>query len=83
MSLEWPPGLAHGPVYHERASIVVTEGVLSPMGTSPFVQGLRDKAGHELILLPSVPVLVTDSDDRTPLARQADHCGAHIGVLKN
>ncbi len=39
---------------------------------SPFVQGLRDKIGHELILLPSVSVLVMDSEDRILLVRQAD-----------
>ena len=72
MSLEWPPGLAHGPVYHERASTVVTEGVLSTMGMSPFVQGLRDKVGHDLLMLPSVSVLVTDSKERILLVRQAD-----------
>ena len=39
---------------------------------SPYLAGLRQKVGHDLLLLPSVTVLVTDEVRRVLLVRHSD-----------
>ncbi|HTV10656.1 MAG TPA: NUDIX domain-containing protein [Acidimicrobiales bacterium] len=42
------------------------------MATSPYILTVREKIGHDLLLLPSVCVLVIGSDGRLLLVRNAD-----------
>lgn len=42
------------------------------MGVSPYIAGLRERVGHDLLLLPSVTVLCEDADGRILLVRQRD-----------
>lgn len=42
------------------------------MGMSPYLRGIRERIGHELLLLPAVSVLVWDDDGRLLLVRGAD-----------
>jgi 8-oxo-dGTP pyrophosphatase MutT (NUDIX family) len=42
------------------------------MGISPFIARLRERIGHELLVLPSVAVLPWDSSGRVLLVRLAD-----------
>ncbi|WP_310397936.1 NUDIX domain-containing protein [Hymenobacter sp.] len=39
---------------------------------SPYLRRLREKIGHDLLLLPSVTVLLFDADRRVLLARHSD-----------
>jgi 8-oxo-dGTP pyrophosphatase MutT (NUDIX family) len=41
------------------------------VGISPYVRRLRERVGHELVLLPSVAVLPWDEDGRLLLVREA------------
>jgi 8-oxo-dGTP pyrophosphatase MutT (NUDIX family) len=38
---------------------------------SPYLKDLRERVGHELLLLPSVAVLVCDPDDRLLMVQEA------------
>ncbi len=42
------------------------------MGMSPYLRGLRERIGHDLILLPAVSVFIWDDDGRLLLVRGAD-----------
>lgn len=42
------------------------------MGISPYLRGLRERVGHDLILLPSVAVLPWDDAGRLLLVREAE-----------
>jgi len=42
------------------------------MGISPYLRSLRDRVGHELVLLPAVAVLPWDEDGRLLLVREAE-----------
>jgi 8-oxo-dGTP pyrophosphatase MutT (NUDIX family) len=42
------------------------------MGISPYVRRLRERVGHDLVLLPSVAVLPWDENDRLLLVREAE-----------
>jgi len=42
------------------------------MAIAPYLRRLRDVVGHDLLLLPSVAVLVWDDDGRLLLVRNAD-----------
>ncbi len=42
------------------------------MGVSPYVAGLREHVGHDLILLPAVAVLIWDDAERLLLVRATD-----------
>ena len=42
------------------------------MGMSPYLRGIRDRIGHDLILLPAVSVFIWDDDGRLLLVRGAD-----------
>jgi 8-oxo-dGTP pyrophosphatase MutT (NUDIX family) len=42
------------------------------MGMSPYLRGIRDRIGHDLILLPAVTVLIWDRDGRLLLVRGSD-----------
>ena len=42
------------------------------MGISPYLQGLRERVGHELLLIPAVAVLPWDEDGRLLLARERE-----------
>jgi 8-oxo-dGTP pyrophosphatase MutT (NUDIX family) len=42
------------------------------MGMSPYLQGIRERIGHDLILLPAVSVLIWDDDGRLLLVRGSD-----------
>jgi len=46
---------------------------------SPYIRGLRDRVGSDLLLLPSVSVLPRDQDGRLLLVRLADGGWATIG----
>ncbi len=41
------------------------------MGISPYIRGLRERVGHDLLLLPSVAVLPWDEEGRLLLVREA------------
>jgi 8-oxo-dGTP pyrophosphatase MutT (NUDIX family) len=41
------------------------------MGISPYLRRLRERVGHDLVLLPAVAVLVWDRDGRLLLVREA------------
>lgn len=40
--------------------------------TSPYIANIREKIGHQVLLLPSVTVLVFDAERRVLLVRHAD-----------
>lgn len=40
--------------------------------TSPYIAGIREKIGHQVLLLPSVTVLVFDAERRVLLVRHSD-----------
>ena len=42
------------------------------MGVSPYVRSLRERVGHDLVLLPSVAVLPWDEQGRLLLVREAE-----------
>src|SRR5450432_1550347 len=42
------------------------------MGMSPYLRGIRERIGHDLILLPAVSVFIWDDDGRLLLVRGAD-----------
>jgi 8-oxo-dGTP pyrophosphatase MutT (NUDIX family)/GNAT superfamily N-acetyltransferase len=42
------------------------------VGISPYLRGLRERVGHDLLLLPSVAVLPRDEHDRLLLVREAE-----------
>ena len=42
------------------------------MGISPYLRRLRERVGHDLVLLPSVAVLPWDSQGRLLLVREAE-----------
>jgi 8-oxo-dGTP pyrophosphatase MutT (NUDIX family) len=42
------------------------------MGISPYLRSLRDRVGHELVLLPAVAVLPWDADGRLLMVREAE-----------
>lgn len=42
------------------------------MGISPYLRRLRERVGHDLLLLPSVAVLPWDDDGRLLLVREAE-----------
>ena len=42
------------------------------MGISPYIRRLRERVGHDLVLLPSVAVLARDEDGRLLLVREAE-----------
>lgn len=42
------------------------------MGLSPYLRRLRERVGHDLVLLPSVAVLVWDKKGRLLLVREAE-----------
>jgi 8-oxo-dGTP pyrophosphatase MutT (NUDIX family) len=42
------------------------------MGMSPYVRGIRERIGADLLLLPAVSVLIWDDDGRLLLVRGAD-----------
>jgi 8-oxo-dGTP pyrophosphatase MutT (NUDIX family) len=42
------------------------------MGISPYLRRLREKVGHEFILMPSVAALVRDADGRVLLVRHVE-----------
>ncbi len=42
------------------------------MAISPYLRDLRERVGHDLVLLPSVAVLIRDDDDRLLLMRSTD-----------
>jgi putative hydrolase of HD superfamily len=42
------------------------------MGISPYIRGLREQVGHDLLLLPSVAVLAWDEGGRLLLVREAE-----------
>ena len=42
------------------------------MGMSPYVRGIRERIGTDLLLLPAVSVLIWDDDGRLLLVRGAD-----------
>jgi 8-oxo-dGTP pyrophosphatase MutT (NUDIX family) len=42
------------------------------MGMSPYLRGIRDRIGHDLILLPAVSVFIWNDDGRLLLVRGAD-----------
>lgn len=46
---------------------------------SPYIKGLRDRIGSDLLLLPSISVLPRDDDGRILLVRLADGGWATIG----
>jgi len=41
------------------------------VGISPYLAALRERVGHELVLLPAVAVLIWDEDGRLLLVREA------------
>lgn len=45
--------------------------MLTSMAISAYLKSLRDRVGHDLVLLPSVAVLVWDDDGRLLLMREA------------
>lgn len=45
--------------------------VIAPMAISPYLRGLRERVGHDLVLLPSVSVLIWEDDGRLLLMREA------------
>jgi 8-oxo-dGTP pyrophosphatase MutT (NUDIX family) len=45
---------------------------LRRVGISPYLRQLRESVGHELLLVPSVAVLVWDADGRLLLVREAE-----------
>ena len=42
------------------------------MGISPYLRRLRERVGHDLVLLPAVAVLPWDGDGRLLMVREAD-----------
>jgi 8-oxo-dGTP pyrophosphatase MutT (NUDIX family) len=42
------------------------------MGMSPYLRGIRERIGNDLLLLPAVSVLIWDDDGRLLLVRGAD-----------
>jgi 8-oxo-dGTP pyrophosphatase MutT (NUDIX family) len=42
------------------------------MGISPYIAHLREKIGHEALLLPAVAVIPVDEDGRVLMVRQSD-----------
>jgi ADP-ribose pyrophosphatase YjhB (NUDIX family) len=42
------------------------------MGMSPYLRGIRERIGHDLILLPAVSIFIWDDDGRLLLVRGAD-----------
>jgi putative hydrolase of HD superfamily len=42
------------------------------VGISPYIRGLRERVGHDLLLLPSVAVLPRDEEGRLLLVREAE-----------
>ena len=42
------------------------------MGISPYIRRLRERVGHDLVLLPSVAVLARDEEGRLLLVREAE-----------
>jgi 8-oxo-dGTP pyrophosphatase MutT (NUDIX family) len=42
------------------------------VGASRYIQGLRARVGHELLLMPSVAVLIRDASDRVLLMQSTD-----------
>src|SRR6202453_1043734 len=42
------------------------------MGMSPYLRGIRERIGSDLLLLPAVSVLIWDDDSRLLLVRGAD-----------
>jgi 8-oxo-dGTP pyrophosphatase MutT (NUDIX family) len=42
------------------------------VGISPYIRRLRERVGHDLVLLPSVAVLVWDEEGRLLLVREAE-----------
>lgn len=50
------------------------------MPTSPYLRSLRDRVGHDLLLLPAVSAVIRDDDGRILLARaQGDEQWALVG----
>lgn len=75
--------LDRGPNRHaadHRKLGLVTNGALRPpagrlaltVGISPYIRCLREQVGHDLVLLPSVAVLVWDEEGRLLLVREAE-----------
>ena len=42
------------------------------MAMSPYLKGIRDRVGHDLVLLPAVSVFIWDDDGRLLLVRGSD-----------
>ncbi|HUA10799.1 MAG TPA: NUDIX domain-containing protein [Solirubrobacteraceae bacterium] len=42
------------------------------MGISPYLRRLRERVGHDLVLMPAVAVLIWDEEGRVVLVRAAD-----------
>jgi 8-oxo-dGTP pyrophosphatase MutT (NUDIX family) len=54
------------------ASLHADRYSLGRVGISPYLRRLRDAVGHELLLVPSVAVLVWDTEGRLLLVREAE-----------
>jgi 8-oxo-dGTP pyrophosphatase MutT (NUDIX family) len=62
-----------GDTHRERGPPVIASGQIRSLvvGISPYLRSLRDRVGHELVLLPAVAVLPWDEDGRLLLVREA------------
>ncbi len=64
--------MGHSPYSLLRPARPLTAGRLAPtVGVSPYIRRLRERVGHDLVLLPSVAVLPWDGDGRLLLVREA------------